>query len=37
MLLSGVQREEAHALYESLGFRGDIERGFVIKPAPKSS
>jgi GNAT superfamily N-acetyltransferase len=33
MLLSGVQREEAHALYESLGFRGDIERGFVIKPA----
>lgn len=34
MLLSGMQREEAHALYESLGFRGDIERGFVIKPAP---
>ena len=33
MLLSGMQREEAHALYESLGFRGDIERGFVIKPA----
>lgn len=34
MLLSGMQREEAHALYESLGFRGDIERGFVIKPTP---
>jgi GNAT superfamily N-acetyltransferase len=33
MLLSGMQRAEAHALYESLGFRGDIERGFVIKPA----
>jgi GNAT superfamily N-acetyltransferase len=33
MLLSGMQREEAHALYESLGFRGDIERGFVIKPS----
>jgi GNAT superfamily N-acetyltransferase len=36
MLLSGMQREEAHALYESLGFRGDIERGFVIKPAQTS-
>jgi GNAT superfamily N-acetyltransferase len=33
MLLSGMQREEAHALYESMGFSGDIERGFVIKPA----
>ncbi len=33
MLLSGMQRPEAHALYEALGFRGDIERGFVIKPA----
>jgi GNAT superfamily N-acetyltransferase len=33
MLLSGMQRPDAHALYESLGFRGDIERGFVIKPA----
>jgi GNAT superfamily N-acetyltransferase len=31
MLLSGVQRHDAHRLYESLGFRGDIERGFVIK------
>jgi GNAT superfamily N-acetyltransferase len=36
MLLSGMQRPAAHALYESLGFRGDIERGFVIKPAQKS-
>jgi GNAT superfamily N-acetyltransferase len=34
MLLSGMQRTEAHRFYESLGFRGDIERGFVIKPAP---
>jgi len=32
MLLSGMQRPEAHRLYEALGFRGDIERGFVIKP-----
>ena len=32
MLLSGMQRPEAHRLYESLGFRGDVERGFVIKP-----
>ena len=32
MLLSGVQRPEAHRLYESLGFRGDVERGFVVKP-----
>lgn len=32
MLLSGMQRPAAHRLYESLGFRGDIERGFVIKP-----
>jgi GNAT superfamily N-acetyltransferase len=34
MLLSGLQRPDAHRLYESLGFRGDIERGFVIKPPP---
>ena len=33
MLLSGAQRVEAHALYESVGFRGDVERGFVAKPA----
>ncbi len=32
MLLSGARRNEAHGLYESLGFRGDAERGFVIKP-----
>lgn len=36
MLLSGMQRPEAHRLYESLGFRGDIERGFVIKPISAS-
>lgn len=34
LLLSGVAREEAHGLYESVGFRGDVERGFVAKPAP---
>jgi hypothetical protein len=28
-----VQRSEAHALYESVGFRGDMERGFVAKPS----
>lgn len=33
MLLSGVARPEAHRLYESVGFRGDVERGFVAKPA----
>jgi GNAT superfamily N-acetyltransferase len=32
MLLSGAQRPEAHKLYESLGFDGDVERGFVVKP-----
>jgi GNAT superfamily N-acetyltransferase len=32
MLLSGAQRLEAHKLYESLGFNGDVERGFVAKP-----
>jgi GNAT superfamily N-acetyltransferase len=32
ILLSGIQRSEAHALYESVGFRGDVERGFVAKP-----
>jgi len=36
MLLSGVQRPEAHRLYESLGFQGDVERGFVIKPMAPS-
>lgn len=34
MLLSGAQRAEAHRLYESLGFRGEIERGFVAKRPP---
>jgi len=33
ILLSGVQRSEAHKLYESIGFRGDVERGFVAKPS----
>ncbi|MET0281786.1 MAG: GNAT family N-acetyltransferase [Steroidobacteraceae bacterium] len=32
MLLSGQQRPEAHRLYESAGFMGDVERGFVAKP-----
>lgn len=32
MLLSGAQRKEAHKLYESVGFDGDVERGFVAKP-----
>ena len=32
MLLSGTQRTEAHKLYESVGFLGDTERGFVAKP-----
>ena len=34
LLLSGAAREEAHGLYESVGFCGDVERGFVAKPAP---
>lgn len=29
-LLSGAKREEAHRLYESLGFSSDVERGFVL-------
>jgi GNAT superfamily N-acetyltransferase len=33
MLLSGVQRVDAHKLYESVGFVGDVERGFVVKNA----
>lgn len=32
ILLSRAQRPEAHRLYASLGFRGDVERGFVAKP-----
>lgn len=31
MLLSGAHRAAAHRLYESVGFRGDTERGFVAK------
>lgn len=34
-LLSAATRIEAHRIYESLGFNGDVERGFVIKaPVP---
>ena len=33
MLLSGAKRSDAHRFYESLGFSGDTERGFVIKPS----
>ncbi len=32
MLLSGAQRPEAHRFYQALGFDGDVERGFVVKP-----
>lgn len=32
MLLSGVQRIEAHRVYEKLGFRGDVEKGYTLKP-----
>lgn len=32
MLLSGAQLTGAHALYESVGFKAGIERGFVLKP-----
>jgi GNAT superfamily N-acetyltransferase len=32
MLLSGMQRTGAHKLYESVGFVGNVERGFVAKP-----
>jgi GNAT superfamily N-acetyltransferase len=31
LLLSGAQRAEAHKLYESVGFIGGIERGFVAR------
>ena len=33
MLLSGEGRDEAHRLYEKLGFKAGIETGFVIKQA----
>lgn len=32
MLLSGEQLSSAHALYEKVGFKSGIEKGFVIKP-----
>lgn len=32
LLLSGAQREEAHKLYRSVGFRDGIETGFVARP-----
>lgn len=32
VLLSGQQRTDAHRVYEKLGFRGDIEKGYVLKP-----
>ena len=31
MLLSGEKLQGAHALYESVGFKSGIEKGFVIK------
>jgi GNAT superfamily N-acetyltransferase len=31
LLLSGASLHAAHALYEAIGFKGDVERGFVIK------
>jgi GNAT superfamily N-acetyltransferase len=33
MLLSGDELKGAHSLYESVGFKGGIEKGFVIKPS----
>jgi GNAT superfamily N-acetyltransferase len=33
MLLSGEKLNAAHALYESVGFKSGIEKGFVIKPS----
>ena len=32
VLLSGAQRTDAHHLYKSVGFVGDVEKGFVAKP-----
>lgn len=32
MLLSGMQRADAHRVYEKLGFRGDVEKGYALKP-----
>jgi GNAT superfamily N-acetyltransferase len=36
ILLSGAQRIEAHRVYEAVGFRGDVERGYVARP-PEST
>ncbi|MGP9802331.1 GNAT family N-acetyltransferase [Rheinheimera sp. NSM] len=33
MLLSGEALKNAHSLYESVGFKAGIEKGFVIKPS----
>ncbi|QLG88280.1 GNAT family N-acetyltransferase [Chitinibacter bivalviorum] len=33
MLLSGEQLTAAHSVYESVGFKSGIEKGFVIKPS----
>ncbi|RJG48203.1 GNAT family N-acetyltransferase [Motilimonas pumila] len=32
LLLSGEQLTQAHKLYQSVGFKAGIERGFVLKP-----
>ncbi|WP_312037199.1 GNAT family N-acetyltransferase [Pseudoalteromonas sp. MMG012] len=32
MLLSGEELTAAHRVYESVGFKSGIEKGFVIKP-----
>lgn len=32
MLLSGAKLTAAHSVYEAVGFKGDVEQGFVIKP-----
>lgn len=32
VLLSGTQRTDAHRLYVSVGFVGNVESGFVVKP-----
>lgn len=37
LLLSGASRQGAHELYESLGFDGNVERGFVLKAPDASS
>jgi hypothetical protein len=32
MLLSGVHRQAAHRLYESVGFNKDEKAGYIAKP-----